>query len=154
VLRGGLDENGTLWRWTDGKPPRREHEGVTAFRIGAIGEMVMRGDEFQFVWQEPKGDVIYDFKDLGKVVDFDLDFWGSGCVLSDEGRVQCWDRAYDANLPYDVPGRFRSIDVGQDHACGIDLEGLLRCWGKRNHRGQIGDGSLRPKLEPAFIAPH
>jgi alpha-tubulin suppressor-like RCC1 family protein len=83
------------------------------------------------------------------------------CGLSPEGRAYCWgsdvvgqlgigapvDRCDESifakgpcsRTPVAVAGehRFVAISAGDNHACAIDNEGGLYCWGE-NHFGQLG----------------
>src|SRR5690606_24834461 len=70
-------------------------------------------------------------------------------ALQASGTVQCWGRAdtgvlgrvdgAPAATPGAVPGieRAIAISVGDEHACAIDEDGVIRCWGT-NTLGQVG----------------
>jgi alpha-tubulin suppressor-like RCC1 family protein len=48
------------------------------------------------------------------------------------------------------PARFRAIDGGYDHTCGIDLAGRAWCWGN-NASGELGVGDADPRVAPAPV---
>jgi hypothetical protein len=53
-----------------------------------------------------------------------------GLTLDDEAR--CWARgggAVDADL-VPPPGRWKDLDAGNGFSCGVDLSGVLSCWGQ------------------------
>lgn len=45
--------------------------------------------------------------------------------------------------------RFEALAAGENHACGI-AKGQLLCWGL-NASGQLGDGTLESRLQPAEV---
>ena len=65
------------------------------------------------------------------------------CALNAQGKVTCWgagEAADDAaatcaGLPYNfgqaapADGKFRSVNVGWNHSCGVKTDGTLACWG-------------------------
>lgn len=48
-------------------------------------------------------------------------------------------------------GRWRSFDLGSEHACAIDDGGRAWCWGV-NSDGQLGDGTLTGRDTPTLVA--
>ncbi len=77
------------------------------------------------------------------------------CALRDDGRVLCWGDDSDGVIGYDSrdhsisatpalrdnpTGIVRLMAAG-GHACALDEEARLHCWGNRT-TGQLGDGSL------------
>ncbi|MBX3250773.1 MAG: hypothetical protein KF901_26575 [Myxococcales bacterium] len=57
-------------------------------------------------------------------------------------EVQCWGGGRERLEPVDVGLPLVSVEIG-DPSCGIDLRGMLACWGD-NARGQLGDGTFDP----------
>jgi alpha-tubulin suppressor-like RCC1 family protein len=54
-------------------------------------------------------------------------------MLKLDNTLACW------NAPYSVPtGQFTAISTGDDHSCGIRLDGSIDCFGS-NSAGQIGN---------------
>jgi alpha-tubulin suppressor-like RCC1 family protein len=57
--------------------------------------------------------------------------------------VSCSASLPDAGPRHGGQLRVRALAVGPEHACAIDVDGRVWCWG-RNHRGQVGSGSASP----------
>lgn len=93
------------------------------------------------------------------------------CILERSGRLQCMGINGSGQLgnnsmmlsstPVEVrqPDRvlaeqspWRWVSAGGYHACAINEDNHLYCWGN-NNAGQIGDGSTTNQLLPARIAP-
>jgi len=71
------------------------------------------------------------------------DRWGCA-VLASDGTLECW--GYDLRRPTFTPGgSYVDVAAGEDHACALDHEGAMVCWGS-NNEGQVtgpqaaGDG--------------
>lgn len=79
-------------------------------------------------------------------------------ALGSDGRLFAWGNNSEGTLARGDPNpmtwpvptgvvraafehRFRDVSAGQGHACGIDLDGALWCWG-RNTEHQLGTPSL------------
>ncbi len=88
---------------------------------------------------------------------------GHTCALYVDGQADCWgDYAQlEVGQRWNQPGplaggphHFESIAVADDHACGIDREGTLLCWGE-NRWGQLGWPStgLHPKAAEPIQVP-
>lgn len=92
----------------------------------------------------------------------------STCALTSDGTAYCWG-ANDAGqlggasvetcggspcsrTPLPVSGnlRFSAISVGDHHACGRGVDGVVYCWGL-NDRGQLGDGSTVNRAAPVRV---
>jgi alpha-tubulin suppressor-like RCC1 family protein len=87
------------------------------------------------------------------------------CALDAEGAAFCWGRnagnfgngqKWQAIVPEPVPAasglRFVSLAAGHHHACGVDREGLVYCWGG-NAWGEVGNGrKLESVLRPELVA--
>lgn len=83
------------------------------------------------------------------------------CVLKSDGTIWCWGgdsgmRAPDPSEEFvaafgqvRVPQstKFTEVGVGEFHACGLDINGAVWCWG-RNWMRQLGDGTLIPSSTP------
>ncbi|MBA3542161.1 MAG: hypothetical protein H0T79_21280 [Deltaproteobacteria bacterium] len=52
--------------------------------------------------------------------------------------------------PVRLPGDWRSLTLGEFHACGIRMDGTLWCWGQ-NEYGQLGIGTLVDSTSPEPI---
>jgi alpha-tubulin suppressor-like RCC1 family protein len=94
------------------------------------------------------------------------------CAIISGGQVQCWGensfgqlgngRKQDAsNVPVAVSGidgstingviyKAKAVSAGRDSTCAILVGGQAMCWG-RNHRGQLGDGSLIDSTVPIKV---
>ena len=89
----------------------------------------------------------------------------STCGIDTDGAAWCWGGNAFGQLgdgtrsnaaqpePRPVVGgrTFRALALGRTHACGIDLDGTLWCWG-RNEAGQLGDGTTEDRAEPVAVA--
>lgn len=77
---------------------------------------------------------------------------GGTCAIRNDGRLYCWgDNATDqigaplddlqTSTPHgvDLAASWRSVAVGRNHACGIQTDDTLWCWGANNN-GQLGIG--------------
>jgi alpha-tubulin suppressor-like RCC1 family protein len=126
-------------------------------------------EEFVYCW----GD-IYDFafqesRPVRTQADFRLTSLTSGsrhlCGLDDQGRAHCWGRNWRGQLGQPAPRkgsrhfvpvarnlRFRTLSAGDDHTCGLTLEGQAYCWGDDSER-QLGTGEVRLDSQIAVPAP-
>lgn len=92
----------------------------------------------------------------GLVLDTLVGDWGGSlsCGLDASGRAYCWGAARSGQLgdgrvrqwsnePQRVAGgmSYRAIGVGIEHACALDTEGVVYCWGA-NYYGQLGQGAV------------
>lgn len=100
--------------------------------ITTSGELVVRGDS----------DAGRSVPPPGKFLSASGGFYNS-CAVRTDGRVLCWVGVYPERLvpPDDL---FETVSVGYDagiigheYACGLRLDGTVRCWGD-------GVGSLTP----------
>lgn len=87
------------------------------------------------------------------------------CALDAEGAAFCWGedrgtfglgREWGGAVTQPVaaaPGlRFSSLAAGHHHACGVDEEGVVYCWGA-NVWGEVGTGrTLEDVLRPVRVA--
>lgn len=46
---------------------------------------------------------------------------------------------------------FTSVELGEDHTCGVNASAVALCWGM-NNRGQLGDGSNTGRTRPVVVA--
>lgn len=89
----------------------------------------------------------------------------STCGITVEGEAYCWGndsfgqlgRGDESSAPRPEPApvtgahEFASLTLGRTHACGIDTEGELWCWGA-NDTGQLGDGTTESAAVPTAVA--
>lgn len=61
------------------------------------------------------------------------------------------DARVDAPADAEPPPRFVDVDVGYSHACAVDREGFVYCWGENGLR-QLGVPSAERLLRPARVA--
>ena len=87
------------------------------------------------------------------------------CGLAADGRAFCWgdnssgqvgngSEQWDIPEPTPVSGdlRFSMIDSGEDHSCGLTLDGEVHCWGQ-NRLGELGLGDDRQESRvPELVA--
>jgi alpha-tubulin suppressor-like RCC1 family protein len=74
--------------------------------------------------------------------------WGQ----SDQGQTGAPDGGTDAKANA-IPGLGSgalAVAAGGDHACAIDQNHALRCWGKNDH-GQLGDGTTTTRYAPVAV---
>ncbi len=87
------------------------------------------------------------------------------CGRTPVGTVYCWGRADQGLLGFDPDGeevmgapvravgggvRFASLAVGARHACGLDADGGVFCWGS-NAAGQLGGHDQAFSIAPVAI---
>lgn len=73
------------------------------------------------------------------VVGVGLDY--TCAIQDDDGAVACWGNTADGRLDVPAGAAFRSVDVGDDVACGVLTDGTLTCWGPRaDDLGTLPDG--------------
>jgi len=68
------------------------------------------------------------------------------CTFSTIGDFNC------SLSPLAVGGglQFRSVGVGNEHTCGVALDGSGYCWG-RNTSGELGDGTVTDRPLPTLV---
>jgi alpha-tubulin suppressor-like RCC1 family protein len=87
------------------------------------------------------------------------------CRLPGDGSLVCWGRNSFGQLGDGKKGTqtptpqrvtkgnpWRRLSAGGGTTCGIKKNDKLFCWGI-NHRGQLGDGSTKPRTRPTVVAP-
>ncbi len=76
------------------------------------------------------------------------------CALMANATVSC-SASGTGNVPVQVPGLqgVSALSVGKAHACAIQSDGSLRCWGK-NPSGQVGNGTAQDAASPVAIPIH
>lgn len=72
------------------------------------------------------------------------------CAVRVDSLATCW--AQGGTTPTLVPGdhHFTALIVGRAHACGLDGDGSVWCWGA-NNRGQLGDNSVTARPTPVTL---
>jgi alpha-tubulin suppressor-like RCC1 family protein len=87
------------------------------------------------------------------------------CAVNLDSQAYCWgDDSFfklganptgtaDTRVPLAVTGglRFRQLDGGSKHSCGVTPGNLVKCWGNSN-MGQLGNGSQGNSLGPTRTA--
>jgi alpha-tubulin suppressor-like RCC1 family protein len=79
---------------------------------------------------------------------------GVSCGVTNTGALKCWGYGTNYQLGNNATANVTSptqIDAtvkyatvsggGAKHVCGITSTGVLKCWGKQNQYGEIGDGT-------------
>lgn len=84
------------------------------------------------------------------------------CVIGTDDKAYCWgDGRYGENgdttvterrtpvtvVNGDSPGTFKSIQVGDNHTCGLGTDDKIYCWGG-NADGQLGDDTTSQRNAP------
>ena len=91
--------------------------------------------------------------------------WWVSCGLEATGDLWCWgnvpasgygngsDKAVATPVPHRaaIGHRFESLALGYAFACGVEIGGVVSCWGD-NGDGQLGDGSRTPHFAPVAVA--
>jgi len=86
------------------------------------------------------------------------------CALNAAGKALCWGsnesgqignnqetEKYTTPQYVDGDAAFVSINSGNDHNCGIKVDGKAYCWG-RNDRGQVGNNATADKqIKPELV---
>ena len=86
------------------------------------------------------------------------------CAIDDEGEAFCWGENMNGQLGIGQTGlpektpvslgrndRYEDIAAGRKHSCAVRKDGTVVCWG-RGSEGQLGNDSVKDKLEPTPIA--
>jgi alpha-tubulin suppressor-like RCC1 family protein len=144
----GLDEDGVLHTW----PWLQPHEQQpVALDEGGVWRALEVGVDLERSHEDRDGDWPENHRQV--------------CVLDETGGGICrrWQRVWDpeedlaailaaetALLPENGGAGWAHLSIGIRHACGIDLEGGLWCWGY-DDRGQLGLGTAFTH-EPWLIA--
>ncbi len=84
------------------------------------------------------------------------------CALTVAGKVACWGRNDQGQIgngntgtnalsatPVTLPGDVTMVAVGTDHACALQTDGKVYCWGD-NGSGQLGDGKTADTNVPVL----
>jgi hypothetical protein len=103
-----------------------------------------RGDTLQ-CWGDPGWGVASEPPPLQPVIDWDLGL-NAGCAVLEDHTLDCWGTLlWDGHTPpADVA--FAQIGVGRSHACGVDVDGHLHCWGRVGNQNE--DGTFDPFPDP------
>lgn len=142
----------------DGDPPRGSPASMS---LGALGSCVIYegGQMFCWGWNQngqfgTRRDTQFEspehIHELGAVERMALsgDF---GCALMDDGDVECM--GYDhggTDQPIALNGAAVGIATGLRHGCALLTGGAVECWGQ-NAEGQLGDGTLQGREDPAPV---
>ncbi|MBN2723990.1 MAG: hypothetical protein JXR95_07980 [Deltaproteobacteria bacterium] len=89
------------------------------------------------------------------------------CAVSTDGKVWCWGRNQmgqlgnhsneNSSVPVTLyPGSvsekiFVNVTTGTEHACALENNGILWCWGKGTS-GQLGNGSISTSSIPVTVS--
>jgi alpha-tubulin suppressor-like RCC1 family protein len=89
-------------------------------------------------------------------------FLDNTCVVIEGGAVKCWGLLTGrGDQPGEMGADLPAVDLGPGflatavflghlHACALNQEGRLKCWGD-NRNGQLGLGDRLPRSEPAAM---
>jgi alpha-tubulin suppressor-like RCC1 family protein len=79
------------------------------------------------------------------------------CALEGDGTLWCWganssgqihtDADRKQQTPFEVPGSYADVWLGDFHTCALRDTGRAVCWGL-NMRGQLGDGTTEDRGMP------
>jgi uncharacterized protein YjdB len=139
-----LDAAGSAWCWGDGD-------------VGQLGEGVVRPSVA--TPRRVAGGLLFTSIHLDR---------SRSCAIAASGAASCWGLNSFSVLgvgttaerilqPTPVTGghRFRAIDIGQWHLCGLEFDGRILCWGDptgTSGRGAIGDGAGRSRPAPTPVS--
>lgn len=86
------------------------------------------------------------------------------CGLTQSGEVKCWGKndlgqlgvgfqIINSNTPLsvDLETKYLKLSTGSSNSCGITEAGDLKCWGKNEFFGSLGDGTLVNRDKPVLI---
>jgi uncharacterized protein len=62
------------------------------------------------------------------------------CGLMETGKVHCYNPHGGGETAIDGIDGAVSIDMGDDNGCVVLKDGRLKCWGRNNRYGQLGNG--------------
>jgi len=92
-----------------------------------------------------------------------LGTWHS-CALVTDNKVGCWGdnsskqlggtalpKSKDPVLVPNLTAAAITSGAGASHTCALLMDGAVRCWG-RNHRGQLGNGTMADSAQPVAVA--
>jgi alpha-tubulin suppressor-like RCC1 family protein len=161
----------TTTSWTPARAPGLD--GAVDIACGGSVACALRSDGTLWCWGGGAGNVmptstIGVTQETPRMVpelgtDVTAAFAGAGgvCVSTSGGDVQCWGSLFDPSLNKQFPGHpsfqatpkltgARRIAIGDAHACAIQADGSLACFGA-NDFGQLGDGTFVAHDAPAPV---
>lgn len=123
-----LDAAGAATCWGDEvgagivQPPGGPFESVSAagYRVGSQGALSL-GEALL-------GSAVASEGDAATVV-------GDVCGVRPGGRLECWSESVPSSL-VEPSGEFVRVAVGPRHACALEADGAVTCWGD-NEAGQV-----------------
>jgi alpha-tubulin suppressor-like RCC1 family protein len=104
--------------------------------------------------------------DIDSAASYSRDGGQTFCARGSAGDVWCWGDNSSAQagepdymmttfahdpVSISVPGGASAVGVGLDHACAVDSEGVLYCWGA-DYYGQVGIGSSTTVTTPTSVS--
>ena len=142
---------GEVTCWTPDQPPVTRRVGARAVAVGGQVACAVDGAGAVSCWDGVDG-VARGIPGLHPAQDVRVGA-SLACAASPEG-VWCWNHWTGASAPPSpaaagVVGAV-DLDVGMAHACAVDLDGAVWCWG-RNDAGQLGDGTRRGRARAARV---
>lgn len=87
--------------------------------------------------------------------------YDQSCAITQSRKLHCWGQNSGGQLGQPAPAPvtsaiplaidptelYQQIAIGVRHACGLTLDGVVKCWGE-NQYGNLGDGTFQYRATP------
>lgn len=154
--------------------PTKEASVVKRLALGATHTCVINSDAEVLCWGDNEWGQLGDGTTESNLIPTLLSGLGSGaiaiaseelytCALTNDGKVFCWGGNEMGDITYPpldsrltptpiggLPTNIVDLAVGRAHACALDADGSIICWGK-NDKGQLGDGTTTDSTVPMHV---